>query len=146
MDGQDWEDAMDLGKRLRESPYHRWLGVELLGAEDGEVKVRMPFREEFLASDDRLNVHGGIISTLADLTTCFAMMSSTGRDAPNMNLQVDYLRMVGPDTDLIARGKAVKTGRTVGVADVEIRTAEGRLVAIGRSTLVNSAPPRETLT
>ena len=63
-----------------------------------------------------------------------------------MNLQVDYLRMVGPDTDLIAHGKAVKTGRTVGVADVEIRTPEGRLVAVGRSTLVNSAPPRETLT
>ena len=137
---------MDLDKRLRESPYHRWLGVELLSADNGEVEVRMPFREEFLASDDRLNVHGGIISTLADLTTCFAMMSSTGKDAPNMNLQVDYLRMVGPDADLIARGRAVKTGRTVGVADVEIRTAQGRLVAIGRSTLVNSAPPRETLT
>ena len=63
-----------------------------------------------------------------------------------MNLQVDYLRMVGPDTDLIAHGKAVKTGRTIGVADVEIRTPEGRLVAVGRSTLVNSAPSRETLT
>ena len=137
---------MDLHKRIREAPYHRWLGVELLRADCGEVEVRMPFREEFLASDDRLSVHGGIISTLADLTTCFAMMSSTGKDAPNMNLQVDYLRMVGPDTDLIARGKAVKTGRTVGVADVEIRTTEGRLVAVGRSTLVNNAAPRETLT
>ena len=137
---------MDLHRRMREAPYHRWLGVELLRADAGEVEVRMPFREEFLASDDRMNVHGGIISTLADLTTCFAMMSSTGKDAPNMNLQVDYLRMVGPDTTLIARGKAVKTGRTVGVADVEISTSEGRLVAVGRSTLVNSAPPRQTLT
>ena len=137
---------MDLHKRMQESPYHRWLGVELVRADSGDVEVRMPFREEFLASDDRLNVHGGVISTLADLTTCFAMMSSTGKDAPNMNLQVDYLRMVGPDTDLIAHGKAVKTGRTVGVADVEIRTTEGRLVAVGRSTLVNAAPPRETLT
>ncbi|MYC06125.1 MAG: PaaI family thioesterase [Chloroflexi bacterium] len=137
---------MDLHKRMREAPYHRWLGVELLHADGGEVEVRMPFREEFLASDDRLSVHGGIISTLADLTACFAMMSSTGKDAPNMNLQVDYLRMVGPDTDLVARGKAVKTGRTVGVADVEIRTTEGRLVAVGRSTLVNNAAPRETLT
>ena len=137
---------MDLNKRMYESPLHRWLGVELLHADAGDVEVRLPFREEFLASDDRSNIHGGIISTLADLTTCFAMMSSTGKDAPNMSLQVDYLRMVGPDTDLIAHGKAVKTGRTVGVADVEIRTPEGRLVAVGRSTLVNSAPPRETLT
>ena len=137
---------MDLAKKIAQSPYHRWLGVELLSAKPGEVEARLPFREEFLASDDRLSVHGGIISTLADLTTCFAMMSATGRDAPNMNLHVDYLRMVGPDTDLIARGKAVKTGRNVGVADVEIRTLSGRLVAVGRSTLVNNAPPRETLT
>lgn len=138
--------AMDLAKRMRQSPYHRWLGVELTRVEPGDVEVRLPFREEFLASDDRANVHGGIISTLADLTTCFAMMSSTGGDAPNMNLHVDYLRMVGPDTDLIARGRTVKAGRTVGVADVEIRTDGGRLVAVGRSTLVNGAPPRETLT
>lgn len=137
---------MDLAKKIAQSPYHRWLGVELLSAKPGEVEARLPFREEFLASDDRLSVHGGIISTLADLTTCFAMMSATGKDAPNMNLHVDYLRMVGPDTDLIARGKAIKTGRSVGVADVEIRTLSGRLVAVGRSTLVNNAPPRETLT
>ncbi len=137
---------MDLAKKIAQSPYHRWLGVELLSAKQGEVETRLPFREEFLASDDRLSVHGGIISTLADLTTCFAMMSATGKDAPNMNLHVDYLRMVGPDTDLIARGKAIKTGRSVGVADVEIRTLSGRLVAVGRSTLVNNAPPRETLT
>ena len=137
---------MNLQDRMRQAPYHRWLGVELIRADPGDVEVRLPFREEFLASDDRANVHGGIISTLADLTTCFAMMSSTGKDAPNMNLQVDYLRMVGPDTDLIARGRAVKTGRTVGVADVEIRSTDGRLVAVGRSTLVNSAPDRSTLT
>lgn len=137
---------MDLADKIARSPYHRWLGVELVSAAAGEVEMRLPFREEFLASDDRLSVHGGIISTLADLTTCFAMMSATGRDAPNMNLHVDYLRMVGPDTDLVARGRAVKAGRTVGVADVEIRTLSERLVAVGRSTLVNNAPPRETLT
>lgn len=137
---------MNLADKIAQSPYHRWLGVELLRADAGEVEVRLPFREEFLASDDRLSVHGGIISTLADLTTCFAMMSATGRDAPNMNLQVDYLRMVGPDTDLIARGRTVKAGRSVGVADVEIRAPSGRLVAVGRSTLANAAPSRETLT
>lgn len=136
---------MNLHKKLLESPYHRWLGVELLRAHAGEVKMRLPFREEFLGSDDRVNIHGGIISTLADITACFAMMSSTGNDAPNMNLQVDYLRMAGPDADLIARGKTVKAGRNVGVADVEIRTTNGRLIAVGRSTLANSAPSRRTL-
>lgn len=135
----------DLPEMMQQAPFHRWLGVHLIHVEPGRVIVRMPFREEFLGSDERTNVHGGIIATLADITACFVMMSSTGSDAPNLNLQVDYLRMVGPDTDLIATGTTVKAGRTVGVANVEVHTPDGRLVAIGRSTLVNNAPPREQL-
>ncbi len=32
---------MDLNKRMHESPLHRWLGVELLRAEAGNVEVRL---------------------------------------------------------------------------------------------------------
>lgn len=137
---------MDLKDMMKASPFHRWLGVELIQVESGKVLIRLPFREEFLGSDDRTNIHGGIISTLADITACFAMMSSTGSDAPNLSLQVDYLRMAGPETDLIATGVTVKTGRTVGVTDVQVHTAEGRLIAVARSTLINSAPSRDQLT
>ena len=31
---------MDLNKRIQEAPYHRWLGVELLRADAGDVEVR----------------------------------------------------------------------------------------------------------
>ena len=31
---------MDLNKRMYESPLHRWLGVELLRADAGDVEVR----------------------------------------------------------------------------------------------------------
>jgi uncharacterized protein (TIGR00369 family) len=136
---------MSLKDKMRESPYHRWLGVELTHVESGKVTVRLPFREEFLGSANRTNIHGGIISTLADITACFAMMSSTGNDAPNLNLHVEYLRMAGPDTDLIATGTSIKAGRTVGVSDVEIHTPDGRLIAVARSTLINNAAPREQL-
>lgn len=137
---------MNLKKMMSESPYHRWLGVELVTIEPGKVVVTMKFREEFLGSDDRTNVHGGIIATLADITACFAMMSETNRDAPNVNLHVDYLRMAKPDKALTATGKVVKAGRMMGIADVEIHDEDGRLIAVGRSTTVNNAPPRETLT
>lgn len=130
---------------MQNAPFHRWLGVELAHVEVGTVIVRLPFREEFVGNDERTNIHGGIIATLADITACFAMMSSTGNDAPNLNLQVEYLRMVAPDTDLIATGKTIKAGRTVGVVDVEIHTPDKRLIAVGRSTLINNAPPREQL-
>ena len=31
---------MDLNKKMYESPLHRWLGVELLRADAGDVEVR----------------------------------------------------------------------------------------------------------
>jgi uncharacterized protein (TIGR00369 family) len=131
---------------MRASPYHQWLGVELVREQAGEVEVYLPYRDEFAGSADRTNIHGGIISTLADIAACFAMMSSTGYDTPNLDLRVDYLRMARAGTDLVAVAKTVKAGRTIGVADVEIRTPEGRVIAVGRSTLVTSALKRDTLT
>lgn len=136
----------NLKQQMTESPFHRWLGVTLTQAEPGRVVVTLPFRKDFLGDEAGTNIHGGIISTLADITTCFAMMSSIERDAPNLNLQVDYLRMAKPGKDLVATGTIVKAGRTIGVAVVEIHDTDGRLIASGRSTTVNNAPPRETLT
>ena len=143
---QNIDIGMNLSELIGASPYHRWLGVELIEADEGAVRLRLPFREEFLGNDARTNIHGGIIAALADIAACIAMMSATGGDAPNLNLQVDYLRMAGPDTDLIASGAVVKAGRTIGLSDVRIHTPEGRLIAVGRSTTVNNPPARERLT
>lgn len=137
---------MDLYSSMRASPYHRWLGVELIQEQEGKVEVHLPYREEFLGDEAGTNIHGGIIATLADITACFAMMSSTGNDAPNIDLHVDYLRMAPRGSSLIATGRSVKAGRTIGVADVEVRTEDGRLIAVGRSKLANNAPGRDTLT
>lgn len=136
---------MDLAALMQSSPYHRWLGLELVRASDGEVEVRLPYREEFLGSDAGTNVHGGIIATLADVAGCFAVMSAIGRDAPTADIRLDCLRMVPPNVELRAVARTVKAGRTLGLADVEVRTGDGKLVAVARGTYVTSAPSRETL-
>lgn len=140
------EKKLDLKTMMRASPFHQWLGVELVRADADGVEVRLPFREEFRGDDAGTNIHGGIISTLADITACFAMMNVTDHDAPNIDLSIEYLRMAPGGANLTAVGRVVKAGRTLGVADVEVRTEDGRLVAVGRSKLANSAPSRDTLT
>ncbi|WP_343421526.1 PaaI family thioesterase [Candidatus Flexifilum breve] len=137
---------MDLSVMMHASPYHRWLGVELTRQESDEIEIRLPYRPEFSGSDEATNIHGGIIATLADITACFAIINKTGSDAPNIDLHLDYLRMAPDRSDLIAVGRAAKVGRTIGVADVEIRTPEGRLVAIARSKVTTTTPGRDTLT
>ncbi|MCC6801611.1 MAG: PaaI family thioesterase [Anaerolineae bacterium] len=137
---------MDLKQLMCESPFHRWLGVELVRVDADEIEVRLPYRAEFAGEEGGTNIHGGIIATLADITACFAIMSQIDRDVPSIDLHVDYLRMAPVGHDLVATGRAVKVGRTLGIADVQISTDEGRVIAIGRAKVVTSAPNRETLT
>jgi uncharacterized protein (TIGR00369 family) len=125
-------------------PFHRWLGVGLARAKDGEVEVRLPYREEFLGDEAGTNIHGGIISALADIAGCFAVISATGRDVPTVDLRVDYLRMARPGDTLIAVARTVKAGRTIGLADVEVRTEDGRVVAVARGTFSTAGPQRTT--
>jgi acyl-coenzyme A thioesterase PaaI-like protein len=37
---------------VEHSPFHRLLGLELVRAQDGDVEMRLPWREEFRRADD----------------------------------------------------------------------------------------------
>jgi len=118
---------------LRRSPYHRLLGLEMVRAMPGEVVIRMPFREDLLAGDDEIGqyVHGGAIASLIDTTGDFAVIAAVGYDVPTIDLRVDYLRPAARGA-LTATGRAIKAGRTLAVADVEVVGEDGKPVAVGR--------------
>jgi uncharacterized protein (TIGR00369 family) len=118
---------------LRRSPFHRLLGLEMVRASPGEVVVRMPFREDLFAGDDEIGryVHGGAIASLIDTAGDFAIIAAVGYDVPTVDLRVDYLRSA-PRGDLTATARAVKSGRSLAVADIEVVGGDGKLVAIGR--------------
>jgi uncharacterized protein (TIGR00369 family) len=127
---------MDLARLMKESPYHRWLGVELTREEQGQVEVRLPYREEFAGDDAGTSIHGGIVASLADIATCFAAISSVREDVPTIDLRMDYLRRALPGEDLIATGRTVKAGKAIIFADVEVRSASGKVAAVGRATFI----------
>lgn len=117
--------------RFDGSPYQRFLGVTLVRAGDGEIEIRLPFREEFLRADGSDWLHGGVVSALADIAGDYAIVTRTGEGVPTIDLRVDWLRPARRG-DLFAVGRVVKLGRTVSVADVEVRDATGALIAVGR--------------
>ena len=124
--------------RLDDSPYQRFLGLRLERAGDGEVVIRLPFREEFLRTDGSDWLHGGITSALVDIAGDYAIVTRTGVGVPTIDLRVDWLRPARRG-DLLATGRVVKLGRTVSVADVEIRDEAGTLLAVGRGTYATGA-------
>ncbi|MGH9875308.1 MAG: PaaI family thioesterase [Pyrinomonadaceae bacterium] len=124
---------------LASSPYQRFLGLTLTRAEDGIVEIRLPFREEFLRQDNSDWLHGGILSALIDIAGDYAIVTKSGVGVPTIDLRVDYLRPARRG-DLVAIARTVRVGRTIGVADVEVRDTGGVLVAVGRGVY---AMPKE---
>jgi uncharacterized protein (TIGR00369 family) len=119
------------------SPFHRLIGVELIRAEAGEAEMRLPWRDEFGRSDGSDWYHGGVIAALIDIVGDYAIATRLERWVATIDLRVDYLRPALKG-DLTAVARAVKVGRTVGVADVELRDAKGAVVAIGRAAYSTS--------
>jgi uncharacterized protein (TIGR00369 family) len=131
---------MDLGTEgFSHSPFMRFLGLEIVKSEKGRVEIRLPFREEFRRVDGSDWLHGGVVSALADIAGDYAVMSETAPGVPTIDMRVDYLRPARQG-DLTAVGKTVRVGKTICVADVEIRDAGGTLVAVGRACYATPRP------
>jgi uncharacterized protein (TIGR00369 family) len=121
------------------SPYQRFLGLVLVRAEEGLVEIRLPFREEFLRQDGSDWLHGGIVSALVDIAGDYAIATRTGQGVPTIDMRVDYLRPARGD--LVAIARTVKMGKTISIADVEIRDGSGALVAVGRAAYASRLHP-----
>jgi uncharacterized protein (TIGR00369 family) len=75
--------------KLHLSPYQRFLGIACDRVADGEVVIRLPFRDEFLRSDDSDWLHGGVIAALIDIAGDYAIVTRVGQGVPTIDLRVD---------------------------------------------------------
>ena len=128
--------------RFGHSPFMRFLGLEVIRADKGVVEIRLPFRDEFLRSDGSDWLPGGVISALADIAGDYAVITETAVGVPTIDMRVDYLRPARRG-DLMALARTLRVGRTVSVADVEIRDVSGTLVAVGRACYASPRPATE---
>jgi len=115
------------------SPFHKLLGLQI--SDDGScedvLELSMPFNAEIERSPGSGQYHGGVIASLIDIAGDFVLIRSLGFGVPTINFRTDYLRPAF-NTTLRARAKIRRTGRTVGVVDIDVLDDEGRLVAVGR--------------
>ena len=118
---------------LLHSPFNVLLDLEVVTAdpEKQEVVMRLKMRPEFERLAGSGQWHGGPIAAAIDTVGDYALAMLFGKPLPTINLRVDYLRP-GKDTlTLIARIR--RSGKTVGVVDVDVLDEGGRLIAIGRA-------------
>jgi len=113
--------------------FHAFLGMELVDhdAELGAVTIKVPWRAGYARGAGTKQWHGGPIAALIDIAGDFALIAKLGRGIPTINLRIDYLRPA-IDTDLTAKARTVRAGKSIGVVDIEVFDDSNRLVAIGR--------------
>jgi uncharacterized protein (TIGR00369 family) len=125
----------ELQERLSHSPFIRFLNLIVTEADPAQQRVTMtaPMRPEFERIAGSGQWHGGPIAAVIDTVGDYALVMTIGRPLPTVNFRVDYLRPA-VNTDLTVVGRVRRSGRSVGVVDVDVMDAKGALVAIGRAT------------
>jgi uncharacterized protein (TIGR00369 family) len=125
----------ELQQRLGHSAFIDFLNLTVLSAdpEKEEVVMRAAMRPEFERGRGTGQWHGGPIAAIIDTVGDYALVMLLGRPLPTVNFRVDYLRPA-IDTALIVTAKVRRSGRLVGVVDIDVANETGQLVAIGRAT------------
>ncbi|MET0679887.1 MAG: PaaI family thioesterase [Burkholderiales bacterium] len=126
--------------RLARSPFHQWLGLQLVALGEDTVELRATWREDWVVNPERRNTHGGVLAALIDIAADWSLTSRLGRAVPTIDIRVDYHRFALPG-DLLAKGRVVKFGGQFSVCESQVLDLDGQLLASGRGTYL-TAPPR----
>ena len=113
-------------KMLSQDAYSQWLGIEILEAEVGRVKVGMTIRKEMLNSMNK--AHGGITYSLAD--TAFGFTANThGKYAVSIETSINHIEALEVGDYITAEATVDLQKTKVGFNIVEVKRGK-ELVAL----------------
>jgi uncharacterized protein (TIGR00369 family) len=121
--------------RLGQSPSISLLNPTVLSADPAkrQLVMRAAMRPEFERGRGSGQWHGGPIAAIIDTVGDYALVMLLARPLPTINFRVDYLRPA-IDTALVVTATVRRSGRLVGVVDIDVTNEAGQLLAIGRAT------------
>ncbi|MCJ7664532.1 MAG: PaaI family thioesterase [Desulfobacterales bacterium] len=133
-------------KPLEVSPFGRHIGVEVLEAEDGFARVKLPYRAELTNPAGKL--HGGAIATAADTSMAVAVGSVLGElGGPGrhstVKLEIKYKASV-TDGEIIVEAKVTRRKPRVFLGEAVAKDSNGQVVAIAKATfMVRDEAPQD---
>jgi acyl-CoA thioesterase len=133
-----------LRRAVESAPYYQLLQITLEQIDVGFARFRMPFRKELTQAYGV--VHGGAIATLADTAVAFAMMTliQPGEKVTTVEFKINFLAPVAGD-EMIGEARVLNKGKRLALADMEVKTGDGRLLAKGLATYIILSPPISSL-
>ncbi len=125
---------MTTGARV--SAAWEWLGLRLVAEEEGSATVEMVASEHM--ANHSGNVHGGLISTLADsaMGRSIWTIKPGVRQAASFDLKLSFVAAARIGETLRATGKVVHAGRRTCVAECRVEVSGGKLIATASGTFM----------
>jgi uncharacterized protein (TIGR00369 family) len=109
------------------------VGTELSSAEEGRATVNLKAEERHLNPSG--TVHGGVISTLIDVSMAEALNTMTEEDEQPFTIQitVNYMRPGKPGT-LTSTAEVRKGGERITIVVAEVVQEEDEVIALATGT------------
>ncbi len=128
---ENYEKA--LRRAVEGAPYYQLLGLTLEQIDPGFARFRMPFKREL--THPYGIVHGGAIASLADTAVAFALMTliQPGERVTTVEFKINFFSSVDRG-EMIAEARIADKGMRLAVADMEVRSGDGDLIAKGLAT------------
>ena len=126
-----------ISKKSKNDNFIQFLGIKILKIEKGYASVSLKMREEFLNFNNL--IHGGVIYSVADVAFSLAS-NSLGISAVALQVNVNFLKPVSINDELIAEVKLKKFGKSVSLYQMEVYNGEKQLIAslIGNAFQLNN--------
>jgi len=123
--------------RADENLYWRHLGVSVVDAKPGWIRLRVPVRDD-IKNAPGAPVHGGVYSALVDMAVGGALgtlneASEGGTAQTTLDLNVSFLAGVR-DGEIFAEGRILRHGRTIAFGEATVSDGAGQTLAVGRAT------------
>jgi len=144
------EKLLQLLKEITEEkiPFNKLIGMKIETLDLDKIGIRFEMRPELVGNFTRGNLHGGVISSVLDVTggmvawtgimkkmegQSFDEISERFNKIGTIDIRVDYLRP-GLGEYFIATGSTLRTGNKVSVTRMELHNDKGILIAVGTGT------------
>lgn len=116
-------------------PYFQLQSMRLLQFDIGRSLLQIDLQQKHLQPFGV--VHGGVFSTIIDAAAFWAIFGEVDENSgmTSVDLKLNFLAPASRGK-LIAQGRRIKLGKTLGLGEAEVRSEEGRILAHGTSTLI----------
>lgn len=122
-------------RAVNSSPYFNLISMEIKNLEPGHTRLEVALEEKHLQPFGM--VHGGVFASLVDAAAYWALYAEVdeGKWMTTVEMKLNFLAPAQAGK-LVAEGRRIKLGRTLGLGEARVEDGEGKLLAHGTGTFM----------